>query len=592
MKNIVAKTIFIALFAVALMVISCQEEFEEGGGDERETITASSVMASLISNTSSNDGSYDNIVDGASCLAVKFPYTVEANGIQISVASRKDFHVIEEIFDEVDVDEDVLDILFPITITFADFTELMIENQQQLQEFAAACLEGGNDDDIECIDFVYPITLFTFDINEQQTGEVLVQSDKDLHRFFRRLDDDIVSIQFPITLKKFDGTEIAVNNNVELANALENAKGECDEDDDNDFNDDDFTKERLDNYLVECPWKIITVHRTDVDQTDQYLEYSMVFSENGQVTVKDKIGNIHPGTWTTRPTNHGVALTLEFTRLVDFSLEWFVHEIGKDKIKLYAGEGNKIIMEQHCSGEDDDIISVEALTNTLQECGWIVEKIKNQGEKIERLLGYGFTFMEDGTVILGDGVTSVQGTWEVGSNSKNVRSLTITIIGDEPAVNFEWPLVHIGGPNMAGPKKLIFKDEASGYMMVLEQVCDNNAGGDDIAEIKNIVMGGSWIVANYTENRIEMTDDFAAMEFDFPMMYQVEVSIEDDPIAKGLWRIFRNTDGMLMFYLNIGGDTSLFKLTDGWHIDSVEASRVTLVHEEENLIKNLVLGKP
>ena len=65
---------------------------------------------------------------------------------------------------------------------------------------------------------------------------------------------DLIGIDFPLTLKKYDGSEIVVNSNAELALALENAKDECDEDDDDDYNDDDFTEERLDAYLVSLPF--------------------------------------------------------------------------------------------------------------------------------------------------------------------------------------------------------------------------------------------------------------------------------------------------------------------------------------------------
>ena len=129
MKNLFNKLVLTNLLVVALLFTSCQEEFEEvGGADEQEAISINSNTARLIENTVTNDGSFDNIVDGASCLAIKFPYTVEVNGIQITIDSREDLHTIEEIFDEFDTDDDILDILFPITITFGDFSELVIEN--------------------------------------------------------------------------------------------------------------------------------------------------------------------------------------------------------------------------------------------------------------------------------------------------------------------------------------------------------------------------------------------------------------------------------------------------------------------------------
>ncbi|MEM9078393.1 MAG: hypothetical protein AAGC43_15220 [Bacteroidota bacterium] len=599
MKNLFNKLVLTNLLFVALLFTSCQEEFEEVGGDTQETIATNSNTAILMANTATQDGSFDNIVDSASCFAVNFPYTVEVNGIQITIDSREDLHTIEEIFDEFDTDDDILDIIFPITITFGDFSELVIENFEQLRELAAECTEGGDDDDIECIDFVYPITLFTFDIDEQRTGEVTVDSDKELRRFFAGLEDEeLVSVQFPLTLKKFDGTEIVVNSNAELAAALERAKDECDEDDDDDFNDDDFTKERLDHLLVECPWEIREVIRMSMDQTGQYLENTLTFSEDGSVVYQDVTGNMITGEWSTRVTDNGVVLNLAFEQLTDFTLEWLVYEIGDHKIKLYSDDGNKIVLRQHCPNDGGNgnggngIISVETLTNALLECDWIIKKVTNQGEEIERLLGYEFVFVEDGTLTVGNGITTFQGTWEIISNDDNVRTLKINV-GDEPAVSFEWPLTEIDGPSIAGSTRLVFKDENADYKMVLEKVCDNSAGDNDVAEIRNIMFGGDWNVALYDDEGMDGTANYAGMDFNFSMMNQVEVSINDDPQISGLWRVIRDTSDNLIFFLTFDDDGVYGELTEAWYVTEVSANRIELVYEDENVnFKTLVFEKP
>lgn len=584
MKKLINNLLYAGLFIAALSLNSCQEEFEEvSGGNNQETITADSSTAALIEKTASNDGSFDNIVDGASCFAVKFSYTVEVNGIQVTIDSREDLHTVEEIFDAVDVDDDILEFIFPITITFADFSELVIENAEHLRELAAECIEGGDDDDIECIDFVYPITLFTFDINNQQTGEVVIESDEQLRKFFDGLeDDDLVSIQFPLTLKKFDGTEIVVDSNGELANALEMAKDECDEDDDDDFNDDDFDEERFDFCLTQCPWLVHEVVRDEVNQTDQYFEYVMNFTEDGGVTVKDREGNVLNGTWSSSFTDRGPLLTLEFDVLVDFNLEWLVYEIGDHTIKLYAEGGNKIILKQLC--DEDNGVSPDTLREILKECEWIIKKVKNEGEEIERLLGFEFKFLPDGVVTLSDGITTSEGTWEVGLNNDEVPSLLITM-GDEPGVSFDWPLRDLDD------HRLKFEVEDIDYELILLRVCDDSAGDGDVLEIRNVMMGGLWNVALYTENDMDLTSDFDGMDFNFSTMHQVEVSVNDDPIAAGLWRILRNSDEGLKFYLNFGDDATFGKLTDDWYINSVEANRIELVHEKENSTETLVFEK-
>lgn len=588
MKKLINNLLYAGLILTALNFTSCQDEFEEvGGTDDQETIQANSSVAKLIKETSSHDGSYDNIVDGASCFAVQFPYTVEVNGIEITLDSEEDLQAIEDIFDEVDGDDDILEIFFPITITLSDFSEIVIENKEQLITKVEACFEGDDDDDIECIDFVYPITLFTFDVNFQQSGQVNIESDEQMRRFFGELDEnDIVSIEFPITLKKYDGTEIIIENNASLDMALGYAKDECDEDDDNDHNDDDFTKERLDAYLVECPWEVREMYRENVNQTDQYLEYLMVFNEDGSVTVNDRIGNTLNGTWSTSATDAGVLVNLDFDVLVDFNIEWLAYELDDNKIKFYNDNGNKIILKQRCDvtpGEEPD---PTILREILAECEWIIKKVKNQGEEIDRLLGYEFTFMAEGAVLLSNGVNTSEGTWEIGLNSQMVLSLMINI-GDEPGVSFEWPVRELTDT------RLKFEIDETDYELILLRVCDDSADDGDVTEIRNIMMDGPWNVALYSEGEMDMTSEFTGLDFSFSTMHQVEVSELGNVTAEGLWRILRDSEEGLKFYLNFDSAGSLGELTEDWKIMSITATRIELKDESgDGTLETLVFEKP
>jgi hypothetical protein len=585
MKKIIKNLMYSGLFSLALIFNSCQEEFEEvNGGNDQETIMASSNTASLIKNTSTNDGSFDNIVDGASCFAINFPYTVEVAGVQITIDSIEDLHLIEEIFDEFDDDEDILELLFPITITLGDFTEIVIENKEALRELVAECT-GGDDDDIECIDFVYPITLFTFDINEQQTGTVVINSDRELRRFFAGLEeDDLVSIDFPITLKKYDGTEIMVNSNAELAIALETAKDECDEDDDNDFNDDDFSEERLDAYVVECPWLVREVKRDGTNQTGQYLEYLMNFTEDGTVTVRDREGNMLTGNWETSISDRGVVLDLEFETLVDFNLQWVVYEIGERKIKLFGDDNNKIILKQFCEDDTNGSDDPETLREILKECEWVIRKVKNQGEEINRLLGYKFEFMAEGVVTLSNGINTSEGTWEVGLNEEMKLALLISL-GDG-AIDFNWPLRDLTN------QRLKFEVEDVDYELILQRTCDDDANDGDVPEIRNIMLGGNWNVALYDNEGQDGTAAFEGMDFSFALFNQVEVSINDDPQIGGLWRVTRDKGGNLQFFLNFENDPTFGELTEAWYIVEVAADRIELVYEDEDVnFKTLVFEK-
>ncbi|WP_088341579.1 hypothetical protein [Robiginitalea sediminis] len=569
MKKFLNLATYTLLLFGALTFTSCQEEFEEVNTSSTEgaSFKADSETALLIEKTSSLDGSFDNIVDGSSCFALNFPYTVNVNGIDITIDSRQDLHLIEEIFDEFDEDIDILEILFPITITLADHSEIVIENKQALAELARECIEGGDDDDIECIDFVYPITFYTFDVNNTQTGTVTVESDMQMRRFFHELEDgDVVSIDFPVTLIKFDGTEIQVNSNAELAAALRMAKDACDEDDDDDYNDDDFSVERLANYLTECPWTVVTVERDANDQTPQYEAYRMFFSEDGSVEVKDREGNTLMGEWALRMSDRGVMLTLAFETLVDFNLEWKVYEIGEGKIKLYEEGGNRIIMHTNC-GEPGGILP-GALVEILRECSWVIQKVKNQGMEIDRLIGYEFEFQGEGVVTLSNGVNTSQGTWEVATGANGTLVLAITM-GDEPGVSFEWPLRELLD------RRLKFEVAEIDYELILQRVCPSNATDGDVAEIRNIMMGGDWVVASYVEGDMDMTANFAGYDFSFAMEHLLTVSTNMDPLKDGLWRVIRNHDGKLKVFLNLGDDDDVFAdLTEDWDFVSITPNRL------------------
>ncbi len=571
MKNVFKYSVFSLLFMATLMVTSCQDEFEElPGPDEQQTIMASSSTARLIERTSSNDGSFDNIVDGASCFALDFPYTVEVNGIQITIDSREDLQVIEEIFDAIDTDVDVLEIIFPVTITFSDYSKITINNREELMALAEECLEGGADDDIECIDFVYPITLFTFDINEQQTGSVTVNNDEELRLFFKGLDEnDLISIDFPVTLKLYDGTEVVVNSNAELAAAIENAKDACDEDDDNDYNDDDFTLERFNNLITECPWLVREVQRDAISQTDQYFEYLMNFTEDGGVTVRDRLGNILNGTWSTRMTDRGVLLNLEFEFLVDFNLEWFVYEIEPGKIKLYAEGGNKIILKSVCDIFNDD---PNTLREILRECVWVIKRVFNNGEEVRRLIGYEFKFMAEGVVTLSNGINVSEGSWVITTNAQGRLVLALEF-GNEPTLNFEWLLSDLRND------RLKFNIEGTGYELIVQRVCDDDPANvdGDVMEIRNVMMGGEWIVAQYKEGEVVQTQNFMPYTFVFGAEHVMSITLgQTGTTQAGIWRVLRNSDGKLKVYLNAGIEGELADLTDDWDFVSMTSNRIEL----------------
>lgn len=438
MYSIFKESLYVILLAAVILFASCQKEepFREDI-DPELTLSAGATVVDMMKRTTSNDGSYDNIVDGASCLGIQFPYIVTVNGLELQIETKEDFQNIEDILDAAEQGERTMQITYPVTVTMSDYTEIVIDSEAVLQEYVALCVEGGADDDIECVDVVYPINLFTYNPNLQQTGNVTVNQDKQLRRFLVGLDDaDFISIEFPLNLEMFDGIEVTVNNNTELADTMNRAAEICDEDDDGDYNDDDFTKVSLDSLLVTCPWLVKKLNRTDVestqeyaDGTEQYQEYQLIFMEDGKVNLDDGFGPVSEGDWSVTVSDFKVFITMEFKDADAFNGAMYTYEIGEGIIKMDGGENDEIILEQRCAYENQGCSQVFIEENLQSECRWSITDGK--GDFLEDIT---IDFSQYNMLAYNTSDTLVdEGSWDISDTAITFNGLATTLsnyVGD------------------------------------------------------------------------------------------------------------------------------------------------------------------
>lgn len=580
---------YVSLLTVALSFTACQDEIEEiNNGEEPTAIAANSTTVDLIQRTSSNDGSCDNIVDGTSCYQINFPYTVKVNGITLTIESEDDIDEIEAIFDSVEEDENLLDIIFPITITAGDFSEVTINGMDELRSLAADCKEGGEDDDIECIDFVYPMTIFTFNVNLEQTSTVKVTSDRELRLFFKDLGDDgLISFDFPVTLELHDQTTIEVESNQELAIAIENAKDDCDEDDDDDYNDDDFDQDELNEELIACVWFVTELKRENKDQTPQFVNYILNFKEDGTVVTGFAGATTVEGTWSTTVGDDGAQLTMEFDASTEFNLEWNVNDLGDDKIKLYNGNGNRIVMKQLCD-EDLPELTIESIGDILRDCSWVIKRVKNSGEQINRLLGDEFQFQEGGVITLTNSASVSEGTWEITSNTQG-RFVVVITIGDEDAVSFEWLLSDLKDNIVR------LNVEESFYELVIVKQCnDDDDEEEDITFLKNIFNNTVWNVALFSENDDESTDLYVNDTFYLANDGTLEIRNPNGAVlSNGAWLVYRNVfSGKLEMLISLELGSNYYPFANDYQILEIDETRIALKHENDTgLYDHLVLER-
>jgi hypothetical protein len=322
------------LFLIGLSFTSCRtEETEFIQTPEDETLVANSNVASLIQRTASNDGSIDNIVDRANCFDIKFPYAVNANSEAVTLNSNTDFATIECILDQSEDDTDTVDIVFPVTIILADFTEIVINTTSEFNSFNSNCNgENIDDDDIECIDFEYPIEVSTFNSNSELLETRLLESDFQLYDFIENIDEnDIITIDFPISVTLADTTAVSIYNFNDLQTTIENAINTCDEDDDYDYSDDDCDNcsvTEIENLLTSCTdWTVNTLRRdSNTNYDNYYYNYAFNFSMDGTLSVSWNTTTVF-GTWIASGSGNNLELIIDIPALPLCNNNWVLREV-------------------------------------------------------------------------------------------------------------------------------------------------------------------------------------------------------------------------------------------------------------------------
>jgi hypothetical protein len=346
------KHITLSLIVSLFFLGACQEEVIEITNPQNDTtISSDSPIVVLVEQTTQADGSLDNILDNSSCTTIVLPVTVIANGQEVVINSEDDYVLVERIFDEFD-SVDTLTIVYPITVILADHSEEIVKSDAEFADLVEDCIEGGADDDIECLDFIYPISISVYDGANQVLDVIEITDDEGLHDLFESLDEeDFISFNFPLNLLLADGTEIAVNNNNELEDLIEDVADDCDEDDDNDFDDDDIDDTELTAILLEGEWAIAYFF-DQVDETAEFNGFTFAFFEDDSATAT-KDGIVTEGHWETYGDDGKLEIELNFgseSPLDELEEDWEIVSFSETRIELKDvsedGTTNTLVFEK------------------------------------------------------------------------------------------------------------------------------------------------------------------------------------------------------------------------------------------------------
>ena len=430
------------VLSIILFLSSCRtEEIQIIDPPIQNALAANSKVANLMKSTVTKDGSDDNIIDGASCLSVKLPVTVTVNSKEITVNDEDGYEEIEDLFDLFDDDVDSIVISYPIEVILSDYTVKTVNSDEELETLAQNC-KGDNeeDDDIECLDFYYPLTASVFDSNYELVLTIKVNNDEEMHELIEDLEDyTAVTINFPFKVILNGDTYVYINNMQELEEAIEAAKNSCDEDDDNDYNDDDCddcSTEAVKEIFANCnEWIVEKLYINEQYLTEEFKMFVFSFTENGVIKVNNN-GNISEGTWEASGSENDIKFTINIPDYPDFNAMWYLHEVKEDSgevsIRLLL-EGNHLRFKSQCSIVKDELSDILLADGSV----WAVENYKNNGvDETENYANYQLYFYSDNIVKAKKDGVIIEGTWEVSSDA-NVLALNFS---DAPVNEFnkEW----------------------------------------------------------------------------------------------------------------------------------------------------------
>jgi hypothetical protein len=559
------KYVLISFIFVLFCFTSCQDEISQiEDQNEQETIVPGSNLANLMSRTTTNDGAIDDFLDNASCFSVELPVTIVLSDITIIIETEADLFELEDLLSNVTVDEDILDFIFPITVIFSDYSEIVIENEDQFLNFIEACVEDDNDV-IECADFAYPISFSVFNSGFNLVETIVIENDEALFVFLEELEQDdntlIVSLNFPVTLEYGNGESIEVNTNEELANAIEDAEQFCEDESD------DCLEDEVVLNLIECPWEVYLYTNEDVDNLDG--PYVFDFNENGVLTIEGITTETHTTSWEINETDAGLELHIESFYYYEAQFgNWLVVECDADELRFehLTVEGTGMYFEQDC---DDDLdCSITDISSILQECPWDFTDGTGNYDN------YQLIFNDNGELQISEGMaaSAIGGYWSLSSTDNGIALTFSNLTAFQDSLEGEWIIISCNDDDDSSNELTIIQDNT---ILELEQDCLGDLGCS-VEDINADILECAWLL------QTNLLDSFVPIYVHFGSNGDVlieDVSNLESPI--GTWDLVTiSTNIFIDFTFQQGYET----LNGQWQVVECVEGELYLVNGDNNIV--------
>lgn len=208
--------------------------------------------------------------------------------------------------------------------------------------------EDRPDKSIACIDFIYPLTIFIFDNNDEYVSTNSVTSDTQFSTLLNDLEVEYsISVSFPITSTLLSGETFIVNTKEELKIAIDNCLEE--------------------ELLLECT----TVIQNCVSKVGYSYNYENtylggIFQESNGFTTLLVDDNLYSGSWSPLFIENELHINISLNNDSEvaefFNFDWKVEFLDENSL-LLTNEEREIVLNQRC---DDDF--TECGNFIFEEC--------------------------------------------------------------------------------------------------------------------------------------------------------------------------------------------------------------------------------
>ena len=339
MKTLKLVTATLCLSFLGLM--SCQDEIDTENGNNPNTNSSTSPTANNLERASMYDGSFDDFLDGISCSSILLPVTATINNTEITLVSEADYQLVLNILGQITNDDDSIELQFPLTVRLSNYTEVQVASQSEYDALIDTCEDAENkaEDAINCLDFDFPITILTFDLNAEQTGSVVIESKPQLYTYMNNFGDDaLFAINYPITanVSGESSSVVEITSDMDLQTRITDCLADEDimQEAEEDAND-------LETMLVEGKFKVQSFVATGVNTANDYADYTIDFANNLTCTAENIVNaTIEDVEGTYAVTSElEVFLTLTFSGNATFELlnnTWQVTSYSESSISLQS----------------------------------------------------------------------------------------------------------------------------------------------------------------------------------------------------------------------------------------------------------------